>query len=86
MHEQRCEVCGESVPPDAIRRRGRLRCCPRCAQPPVVADETLLDDIPESPREGETFRRFGVVLKGLNRGYPAEGGTLRMRVATLSSH
>jgi hypothetical protein len=86
MHEERCEVCGESVPRDVTRRKGRLRCCPRCAQPPVVAGEPQSANSFGYPLAEGIFRRYGLVLNGAERPLPGDAGTLRMRVATLTSH
>lgn len=85
MHEKRCEVCGESVPRDAMRVKGRLRCCLRCAQPPVVDDELLSGDPAGYPPGERLIRRHAVFVGQADRLFAAEAGTLRMRVATFTS-
>ena len=86
MQEERCDVCGEEVPRESMRMKGSLRCCVRCARPPVVRDERAAEDSLESPRPEAIAGRFGVAVNGIDRLYPVEAGTLRMRVATLTSH
>lgn len=86
MQEELCEVCGETVPRDAMRTKGRLRCCLQCAQPPVVVDEPAAAHRPEAVSSQKNYRRFGVAGDGIDEYYPFEGLTLRMRVATIGIH
>lgn len=86
MQEERCEVCGDDVPRDATRMRGKLRCCPRCARPPVVIDEPAAAHASGSEFVKKRFRGFGAAVDGAEGFHPVQGGTLRIRVATLSSH
>ena len=86
MQEERCEVCGENVPRDAMRAKGRLRCCLRCAKPPVVVDGPAAAHPPESLAPRKNYRRFAVAEDRIDEYYPLEGVTVRMRVATLGIH
>lgn len=86
MQEERCAVCGEDVPRDAMRIRGKLRCCPRCARPPVVVDEPAAAYASEAEGVTKRYRQFGMAVDGIEEFHPVQGGTLRIRVATLSSH
>ena len=86
MQEERCEVCGENVPHDAMRAKGRLRCCLRCAKPPVVIDGPAAAHPPESLPVEKNYRRFGIAADGIDECYPVGGVTLRMRVAMLGIH
>ena len=86
MQEERCEVCGGEVPLGSMQIKGRLRCCVQCARPPVVRDERAAENSLEPPRPEAIAGRFGIAVNGIDRLYPVEAGTLRMRVATLTSH
>ena len=86
MQVERCEVCGDDVPRDATQMRGKLRCCPRCARPPVVVDEPAAAHAFEQEFATKSVRRFGAAVDGIEEFHPVQGGTLRIRVATLSSH
>ena len=86
MQEERCEVCGDDVPRDAMRMRGKLRCCPRCARPPVVVDEFAAAHASEPKFVKNEFPPFGAAVDGIEEFHPVQGGTLRIRVAALSSH
>ena len=74
MHKERCEVCGESVTRDVTRRKGRLRCCLRCAQPPVVAGEGQSANSLEYPPAEGIFGRYGLALNGADRPLPGDAG------------